>query len=262
MQALSKLMRVVCDCGHRWITEGKQPLKFRLRRKQTYAGFIRTKLCHLIRIVAAHACSRHTVVKNLRASRSCPRWQNSDFHAYCTRKTQTQNKILKKPRPVDSFWHVMVCSALTITAIMLPDALPHQNVRVCTGLSHSSIDLVDPSSGTLQKLANNPRKKATGLVRVGSMYEAVRLGKNASSFVRGDYTSFPTPIICFRPGVVHELMCPRGRTKWKGAEIPPPPRCHSPAGIPPFPRVPPGVGRCNPNLESFVVAKCSGFVVN
>lgn len=45
------------------------------------------------------------------------------------------------------------------------------------GLAHGSIDLMDPSSGALQKLANNPRKKALGLLRAGNTYEAARLGE-------------------------------------------------------------------------------------
>eukprot|EP00903_Cladosiphon_okamuranus_P009116 g8709.t1 len=55
------------------------------------------------------------------------------------------------------------------------------------GLLHSSIDLMDASSGTLQKLASNPRKKAVGLLRAGNTYEAARLDKTSS----GAYTSTP-----------------------------------------------------------------------
>lgn len=47
----------------------------------------------------------------------------------------------------------------------------------CSGLANGSIDLMDPSSGVLQKLANNPRKKAVGLLRAGNTYEAARLGE-------------------------------------------------------------------------------------
>lgn len=36
---------------------------------------------------------------------------------------------------------------------------------------------MDPASGTLQKLAINPRKKAVGLLRAGNTYEAARLGE-------------------------------------------------------------------------------------
>ena len=50
---------------------------------------------------------------------------------------------------------------------------------VLPGLSHSSIDLIEPSSGAVQKLANNPRKKAVGLLRAGNVYEAARLGKDS-----------------------------------------------------------------------------------
>lgn len=51
---------------------------------------------------------------------------------------------------------------------------------VLSGLAHSSIDLMDASSGVLQKLANNPRKKAVGLLRAGNTYEAARLGEDAN----------------------------------------------------------------------------------
>ncbi|CAM9106250.1 unnamed protein product [Pylaiella littoralis] len=54
-------------------------------------------------------------------------------------------------------------------------------------IGHSSIDLIDPSSGALQKLASNPRKKAMGLLRAGNTYEAARLDKNSS----GATTSTP-----------------------------------------------------------------------
>ncbi|CAM9731349.1 unnamed protein product, partial [Scytosiphon promiscuus] len=53
-------------------------------------------------------------------------------------------------------------------------------VRAARSLGLSSLDLVDPSSGALQKLASNPRKKATGLLRVGNTYEAARLEKNST----------------------------------------------------------------------------------
>ncbi|CAM9581132.1 unnamed protein product [Hapterophycus canaliculatus] len=51
---------------------------------------------------------------------------------------------------------------------------------IMCSLGHSGIDLIDPSSGALQKLANNPRKKATGLLRAGSTYEAARLDKTST----------------------------------------------------------------------------------
>ncbi|CAB1099046.1 unnamed protein product [Ectocarpus sp. CCAP 1310/34] len=67
------------------------------------------------------------------------------------------------------------------------------------GLGHITVDLMDPSTAALQKLASHPRKKAVGLLRAGNTYEAARLDKNST----GGFTSTPLVFSLSSPVTSH-----------------------------------------------------------
>ncbi|CAM9825863.1 unnamed protein product, partial [Ectocarpus fasciculatus] len=72
-------------------------------------------------------------------------------------------------------------------------------VTVLSGLGHVAIDLMDPSTAALQKLASHPRKKAVGLLRAGNTYEAARLDKTST----GAFTSTPLVFSLSSPVTSH-----------------------------------------------------------
>ncbi|CAM9251038.1 unnamed protein product [Ectocarpus sp. 4 AP-2014] len=74
-----------------------------------------------------------------------------------------------------------------------------RSLTVLPGLGHITIDLMDPSTAALQKLASHSRKKAVGLLRAGNTYEAARLDKNST----GAFTSTPLVFSLSSPVTSH-----------------------------------------------------------